>query len=212
MRGRFITLEGGEGAGKSTQLPLLAEWLRSRHDTVVVTREPGGSALGEELRELLLSHRGQPMSADAELLLVFAARAEHLEKVIAPALNAGHWVLCDRFTDATYAYQGAGRGIGQGRIGAIEQWVQGSLRPDLCVVLDIPVEEGMDRAARRSQPDRFELEDRAFFERVRQSYLIRAAADPERYVVIDARQSVEQIQTRMREKIEASLLREGLNN
>ncbi len=212
MRGRFITLEGGEGAGKSTQLPLLAEWLRSRHDTVVVTREPGGSALGEEVRELLLSHRGQPMSADAELLLVFAARAEHLEKVIAPALNAGHWVLCDRFTDATYAYQGAGRGILQGRIGAMEQWVQGSLRPDLCVVLDIPVEEGMDRAARRSQPDRFELEDRAFFERVRQSYLIRAAADPERYVVIDARQSVEQIQTRMREKIEASLLREGLNN
>ncbi len=206
MRGRFITLEGGEGAGKSTQLPLLAEWLRSRIDTVVTTREPGGSALGEEVRELLLGHRGQAMSADAELLLVFAARAEHLDKIIAPALNAGHWVLCDRFTDATYAYQGAGRGIEEDRIAAVEQWVQGALRPDLCIVLDIPVAEGMGRAGRRSQPDRFEIEDRAFFERVRESYLRRAAVDSGRYVVMDARQSVERLQARIRERVEACLL------
>ena len=206
MRGRFITLEGGEGAGKSTQLPLLAEWLRSRTETVVMTREPGGSALGEQVRGLLLGHRDQAMSADAELLLVFAARSEHLDKVIVPALNAGHWVLCDRFTDATYAYQGAGRGIDENRIAALEQWVQGPLRPDLCVVLDIPVAEGICRAGRRSQPDRFEIEDRTFFERVRESYLKRAATDSERYAVMDARQSVDQLQRRIRERIEACLL------
>lgn len=186
MSGRFITLEGIEGTGKTTQLPALAAWLRERGLGCVVTREPGGTALGEELREVLLAHRDDGMGADTELLLMFAARAEHLRRVIRPALARGDWVLCDRFTDATYAYQGAGRGVDPERIAVLEDWVQGTLRPDLTVLLDLPVAAGLARAGRRGGADRFEAETVAFFERVRQGYLDLAGRHPRRYRVIDA--------------------------
>ncbi|HEX7044690.1 MAG TPA: dTMP kinase [Burkholderiales bacterium] len=181
----FITLEGGEGAGKSTQLQAIADWLRQRGHEVVATREPGGTPLGERLREVLLHGQGD-MSPDAEALLMFAARAEHLARVIRPALAAGRSVLCDRFTDATYAYQGGGRGIPATRLAALEQWVQGGLRPDLTLLLDLPVEVGLARARGRGAFDRFEREQRDFLERVRAAYLARAAAEPERVRVIDA--------------------------
>ncbi len=186
----FITLEGSEGAGKSTQLEALAEILQQQGVSCLKTREPGGTVLGERLRELLLN---QEMSADAELLLMFAARAEHLEHVIRPALQGGQWVLCDRFTDASYAYQGGGRGMSPDKIAALETWVQGDLRPDLCFVFDLPIVQGLQRARGRSAPDRFEREQQAFFQRVRQTYLDRAAAAPARYRVIDASQSISAI-------------------
>jgi dTMP kinase len=202
-RGRFITLEGVEGAGKSTQLPFIHRFLQARGAEVVLTREPGGTRLGEGLRELLLAHRSPPMASDTELMLMFAARAEHLDKVVQPALDRGQWVLCDRFTDATYAYQGGGRGIPTSRIQALEDWVQGPLRPDLVLILDLPVALGMERVHRRGEHDRFEHEAQDFFERVRQTYLDRARERPERYRVIDAAGSVEQIQARLREVLEA---------
>jgi len=193
-RGLFITLEGGEGAGKSTNLAYARQCLEQTGKTVVVTREPGGTELGERVREILLHRRDLQMVADSELLLMFAARAEHLAKVILPALAAGKTVLCDRFTDATYAYQGGGRGIPAERIAAIEDWVQGSLRPDLTLVFDLPVEAGRARAGQRSEPDRFELESNEFFTRVRATYLARAAREPGRVRIIDASQSLEQVQ------------------
>lgn len=196
-RGRFITLEGVEGAGKSTQLDVLAQALAARGLRVLTTREPGGTALGEELRRVLLTPRDGGMARDAELLLMFAARAEHLERVIRPALARGEWVLCDRFTDATYAYQGGGRGVARERIAALEDWVQGGLRPDLTLVLDLPVTQGLARAGRRGAADRFEAETLGFFERVRTVYRERAAAQPARYAVIDAAQSVEAVQARL---------------
>jgi dTMP kinase len=181
----FITLEGGEGAGKSTQLAAMQAWLRQEGHDVITTREPGGTALGERIRDVLLHHTGE-MSAEAETLLMFAARAEHLERVIRPALNAGKTVLCDRFTDATYAYQGGGRGVAAERIAHLERWVQGELRPDLTILLDIPVKIGLDRAAGRSLLDRFEAEQDGFLERVREAYLIRAREEPKRFRVVDA--------------------------
>ena len=193
-RGLFITLEGGEGAGKSTNLAYARQCLERAGKTVVVTREPGGTELGERVRDILL-HRGDlDISTESELLLMFAARAEHLAKVIHPALAAGKTVLCDRFTDATYAYQGGGRGIPAERIAAIEDWVQGSLRPDLTLVFDLPVEAGRARAGQRSEPDRFELESNEFFTRVRATYLARAAREPGRVRVVDASQNLEQVQ------------------
>jgi dTMP kinase len=183
--GRFITLEGVEGAGKSTQLGLAREFLSAAGREVLATREPGGTSLGEALRALLLEPRPQPMDADSELLLMFAARAEHLAKVILPALARGQWVLCDRFTDATYAYQGGGRGIPSERIRALEDWVQRGLQPDLTLIIDVPVEIGLRRVHGRGPRDRFEQEHRAFFERVRGSYLARCAASPQRCRVID---------------------------
>ncbi|TCO83143.1 thymidylate kinase [Plasticicumulans lactativorans] len=195
--GRFITLEGVEGAGKSTQLDALAQALAARGLRVLTTREPGGTALGEELRRVLLAPRDGGMARDAELLLMFAARAEHLERVIRPALARGEWVLCDRFTDATYAYQGGGRGVAPERIAMLEDWVQGGLRPDLTLVLDLPVAQGLARAGRRGAADRFEAETLGFFERVRAVYRERAAAQPARYAVIDAAQSVEAVQARL---------------
>jgi len=206
MKGRFVTLEGGEGAGKSTQIPMLADWLGAQGLDVLTTREPGGTQLGEELRALLLGHRHENICADAELLLVFAARAEHLEKVIRPALAAGRWVVCDRFTDATFAYQGSGRGVSAQRIGEMERWVQGALRPDLCIVLDIPVAVGLARAGNRGSPDRFEAEDTAFFERVREGYLERARSDPERFAVLDARDPVREIQAGVQDIVRTRLL------
>jgi len=190
MSGRFITVEGGEGAGKTTQLAFMRDDLERAGLRVVVTREPGGTMLGEEIRHLLLDHRHDGMSLAAETLLMFAARAEHLDQVIRPALAEGCWVLCDRFTDATYAYQGGGRGLPLERIAVLEDWVQGALRPDLTLLFDLPVAVGLARAGKRSAADRFEQEDRAFFERVRAMYLERAARDPERYRIINADQSI----------------------
>jgi dTMP kinase len=197
-RGRFITLEGIEGAGKSTQLAFLKTLLDAAGIETVVTREPGGTALGERLRALLLANDDRAMRADAELLLMFAARAEHLAGVIRPALAAGHWVLCDRFTDASYAYQGGGRGVARERIAALESWVQGELRPDLTLLLDVPVEMGLRRAARRGVPDRFEGEDRAFHERVRACYLAMAAQEPNRMRVVDTAAEPAAVQQRLR--------------
>lgn len=194
MTGLFITLEGPEGAGKSTNREYLAERLRERGVEVLLTREPGGTPLAERIRELLLTPSDEPMAADTELLLVFAARAQHLAEVIRPALARGSVVLCDRFTDATYAYQGGGRGLPSARIAILENFVQGELRPDLCLIFDLPVEVGLARAAARGRLDRFEQEERGFFEAVRQAYLRRAAAEPGRYRVVDAAQPLAQVQ------------------
>jgi len=193
-RGRFITVEGGEGAGKSSNLDFIRHLLEAADKDVVYTREPGGTPLGEEVRQLLLGHRHTGMADDTELLLMFAARAEHLRRKILPALAAGSWVLCDRFTDASYAYQGAGRGMAQERIATLERFVQGDLRPDLTLLLDLPVELGLARAGGRSRPDRFESEAREFFERVRQGYLRIAAREPQRVKVIDAGPPLVQVQ------------------
>jgi dTMP kinase len=206
MAGRFITLEGIEGAGKTTQLACAREFLEQEGQAVVVTREPGGTPLGEAIRHLLLDRRGAAMSADSELLLMFAARAEHLDRVIRPALATGRWVVCDRFTDATYAYQGGGRGVGHERIAVLEDWVQGAMRPDLTLLFDLPVPMGLGRLRARAgidrfEPDRFEHEEQAFFERVRQTYRDRARREPQRYRVIDAAQSKEEVRSRIREAL-----------
>ena len=193
MSGRFVTVDGGEGAGKTTQMESIREYLERRGYRVVMTREPGGTSLGEEIRALLLGHRDGGMTLAAETLLMFAARAEHLERVIRPALAAGYWVLCDRFTDATYAYQGGGRGLPLERIAVLEEWVQGTLRPDLTLLLDLPVATGLARAGKRGMADRFEREDVDFFEWVRAMYLERAAHEPDRYRVVDASQSVKAV-------------------
>lgn len=194
MTGLFITLEGPEGAGKSTNREYLAERLREQGVDVLLTREPGGTPLAERIRELLLDPSDELMAADTELLLVFAARAQHLQQVIRPALAKGSVVLCDRFTDATYAYQGGGRGLSIERIAQLEQFVQGELRPDLTLIFDLPVEVGLARAAARGRLDRFEQEGRGFFEAVRQAYLQRAAQSPQRYRVLDAGQTLVQVQ------------------
>lgn len=194
MSGLFITLEGPEGAGKSTNREYLAERLREQGLDVVLTREPGGTPLAERIRELLLAPSDEAMAADTELLLVFAARAQHLAEVIRPALARGAVVLCDRFTDATYAYQGGGRGLSQARIATLEAFVQGTLRPDLTLVFDLPVEVGLARAAARGRLDRFEQEGQTFFEAVRQAYLQRAAREPQRYSLLDAAQPLAAVQ------------------
>ena len=194
MRGLFITLEGPEGAGKSTNRDYLATRLREQGIDVLLTREPGGTPLAERVRELLLAPSEEPMAADTELLLVFAARAQHLAQVIRPALARGAVVLCDRFTDATYAYQGGGRGLSEARIEVLENFVQDTLRPDLTLVFDLPVEVGLARAAARGRLDRFEQEGQPFFEAVRQTYLRRAALQPQRYYILDAAQSLAGVQ------------------
>lgn len=193
-RGLFITLEGGEGAGKSTNLAFIRQWLQRAGHEVVVTREPGGTELGERVRDILLHSKQLHITPESEMLLMFAARAEHLAKVIRPALAAGKTVLCDRFTDATYAYQGGGRGLAAERIAAMENQVQGDLRPDLTLLLDIPVEAGRARAGQRGEPDRFEREDNEFFTRVHAIYLARAQADPKRMRVIDASRALPQVE------------------
>lgn len=194
MSGLFITLEGPEGAGKSTNREYLAERLRAQGIEVLLTREPGGTPLAERIRELLLAPSDEPMASDTELLLVFAARAQHLTQVIRPALARGCVVLCDRFTDATYAYQGGGRGLSEARIAVLEDFVQGGLRPDLTLVFDLPVEVGLARAAARGRLDRFEQEGQAFFEAVRQTYLRRAGEQPQRYRIVDAARSLSEVQ------------------
>ena len=200
-RGLFITLEGGEGAGKTTSLTFVRTFLEQAGKEVIVTREPGGTPLGEKIRALLLQGRDD-MHADAELLLMFAARAEHLARVVLPALTAGAYVVCDRFTDATYAYQGGGRGVSAKRISALEDWVQQGLRPDLTLLLDIPIDKGLKRAGQRSAPDRFERETLEFFERVRVSYLAIAAQEPQRVKVIDAGQDFLDVERQLRSVLE----------
>ncbi len=183
--GRFITLEGGEGAGKSTQIAHLREWWEARGAEVLVTRQPGGTPLAESIRELVLHTTTGEMDDLAELLLLFAARAQFLADVVRPALARGVVVLCDRFTDSTYAYQGGGREMPTSQIDTLARLVHGDLEPELTFLLDLPVEQGMARAAGRGAADRIEQEDHAFFERVRDTYLARAAAEPDRFVVVD---------------------------
>lgn len=195
--GRFITLEGGEGVGKSTNLQFIGQLLQQRGLSVMQTREPGGTALAEKIRDLLLEQHQESIAPTTELLLVFAARAQHLRNVIEPALRRGDWVLSDRFTDATYAYQGGGRNMDTATIAWLEQLVQGELRPDLTLVLDAPVETGMNRAKHRGELDRFESERLEFFERVRQAYLQRAAEYPQRYKIIDAAQPLCDVQAQI---------------
>jgi dTMP kinase len=205
MTGRFITIEGGEGAGKSTAQAYLAERLAERGIAVLQTREPGGTPLAESIRQALLSTDGEHPVEMAELLLVFAARAQHLAKVIEPALAAGQWVICDRFTDATYAYQGAARGLSADLIAQLETLVQGERRPDTVVVMDLSPEVGMTRAKQRGELDRFEREKPAFYSQVRNAYLARAQADPDRYQVIDAEQSLESVRQALSNLVEGWL-------
>lgn len=193
-RGKFITLEGSEGAGKTTAIDAIRNWSQSKGIEILVTREPGGTPTAEKIRELLLDKNNVDILPDTELLLMFAARAQHLNELILPAIANGRWVVCDRFTDATYAYQGGGRNINMQRIAQLENWVQGELRPDLTLLLDLPVEVGLARAGNRSEPDRFEVEKTSFFERVRQVYLDRAKQFPQQFRLIDASKTVEQVQ------------------
>ncbi len=188
--GCFVTVEGGEGAGKTTQIALLRDYLERLGHAVQLTREPGGTALGEAIRAVLLDQRHAGMAATTETLLMFAARAEHLERVIRPALARGQWVLCDRFTDASYAYQGGGRGVALEWIALLENWVQEGLQPDLTLLFDVPVAIGLERVSRRGVSNRFEQEEQAFLERVRAAYLARAARDPERYRIVNAARPV----------------------
>jgi len=196
-RGLFITVEGGEGVGKSTNIAFLEKQLVGRGVDLVVTREPGGSSLGERVRQLLLAVDEEAIDAMAELLLVFAARAQHISTLIEPTLAAGKWVLCDRFTDATYAYQCGGRGIDRATVSALEQLVQGEVRPDCTLLLDAPVSTGMARAQGRGELDRFEREELAFFERVRATYLELAQTSSGRYRIIDASQPLEAVQQQL---------------
>lgn len=185
-RGIFITVEGGEGAGKTTMMDRMTHWLGDHGHDVVRTREPGGTELAEKLRDILLDRNSSGLSDQAELLLMFASRAQHLAEVIRPALQRGRTVLCDRFTDATWAYQGGGRRLPAEHIAALERLVHGDLQPDLTVLLDLPVEQGLKRASDRGESDRFEEESSGFFQRVRETYLRRAADAPNRFAVIDA--------------------------
>ena len=198
MSGKLITLEGGEGAGKSTVMDAVRERLASRGIDVVVTREPGGTVLGETIREIVLDPSRRNLSAESELLLMFAARAQLVHEVIQPALVAGRWVLSDRFTDASYAYQGGGRGQPENRIADLEHWAAAGVTPDLTLLLDLPVADGMKRANGRGAADRIEMENADFFERVRASYRTRAAAQPARFRVVDASKTLEDVLAQVR--------------
>jgi dTMP kinase len=194
MKGKLITLEGIDGAGKSSFIGWIERRLRVAGHDVVVTREPGGTPIGEELRRLLLHAELNPVT---EALLMFAARSEHIDQVIAPALERGAWVVCDRFTDATFAYQGAGRGVAPGPLAMLESWVQAGFRPDLTILFDLPAGIARARSASARTPDRFESEQEAFFERVRQGYLARAALEPTRFRVIDAARPMPEIEVQL---------------
>jgi dTMP kinase len=200
-RAKFITLEGIEGVGKTSNLQYIESLLTTAGHRCIVTREPGGTPLGESLRGLLLQHASEQMSADAELLLMFAARAEHIAKRIRPALAAGDYVLCDRFSEATYAYQGGGRGLDISKIERLENWVQGELRPDLTLILDAPVAIGRARAGKRSAPDRIENEHDAFFENVRRAYQQLAARFPQRICLVDASQPLAMVQAQIKQRL-----------
>ena len=192
-RGLFLTLEGAEGVGKSTNIGFITAHLEENGIEYILSREPGGTLIAEEIRELLLAVHDEPMSELSELLLVFAARAQHIEAQIEPALAAGKWVVCDRFTDATFAYQGYGRGLSLEKIEQLQTMVQGTLRPDLTIILDLDPSVGMERAGNRGELDRIEQEQQSFFHRVRQGYLDIAKAEPERCLVIDASKPLEQV-------------------
>jgi len=204
-QGLFITLEGIEGVGKSTAIRFLQAYLQEKHQ-VVVTREPGGTDIAEAIRKITLAHYDEPMTQTAELLLMFASRAQHIENVIRPALAANKILLCDRFTDASFAYQGAGRGMSQEFIANLEQWVNKGLKPDLTILLDAPAKLGSQRAKHRGlEADRIEVEKIQFFERVRLAYLDRAQKEPERFVVINAAQSLSQVRLRLTEVMDNAL-------
>jgi dTMP kinase len=204
-RGLFITVEGGEGVGKSTNIEFLEQHLKSQGVDLILSREPGGTPLAENIRRLLLQVGEEPVSEITELLLMFAARAQHIQQVIEPALAAGHWVLCDRFTDATYAYQSGGRGMAAATVQQLERLVQGELRPDYTLLLDAPVEVGMQRARGRGELDRFEREQLDFFHRVRNTYLKLAQESSGRYRIIDASLPLDQVQTQL-DKVCSELL------
>lgn len=199
-RGCFVTLEGVDGAGKSTHAGWIADTLRATGLTVVTTREPGGTPLGETLRGLVLS---ESMTLDTETLLMFAARCEHVAQVIEPALARGDWVVCDRYTDATYAYQGGGRRLGAERVAVLEQWLQPSLQPDRTWLFDVPLELARERLARSRELDRFEREGAAFFERTRSAYHARAAAHPERFRIVDSSRPMEQVRAQLESELQA---------
>lgn len=205
MKGLFITFEGGEGAGKSTMMDRVEAWLLANGHRVRRTREPGGTELAEHLRDILLDRKNDHLSSLAELLLVFASRAQHLEEVIRPALQNGETVICDRFTDATWAYQGGGRQLPSEQIAALEELVHGDLQPQLTLLLDLPVEIGLQRAAGRGSVDRIESEPEEFFERVRSAYLERAKRHPERFVVIDSSAGMEQVWERIERALQQRL-------
>ncbi len=198
MTGKFISIEGIEGAGKTTQLNFIQKYLSEQGKQLVVTREPGGTALSEQIRDLLLSPREEGMAVDTELLLMYAARAEHIEQVIKPALQRGDWVISDRFVDATFAYQGGGRGVDVDRIKSISDWTLKGLETDLTIVFDLSVALSQQRViSRNNEVDRFEQEKAAFFERIRHAYLDRAQQEPHRVQVIDASQTIEQVQSQL---------------
>lgn len=202
QRGRFITVEGVEGGGKSSNIQFIADFLTEHKIDCIVTREPGGTTVAEAIREVVLDKRLPKMHHDTELLLMFAARAEHLQKKIVPALQAGQWVISDRFTDATYAYQGGGRGIDTTRIAALEKWTQGDLQPDLTLLFDLDVEVGLQRTRQRGEADRFEEETLAFFQRIRQHYQQRARMYPERYRIINAAEDLTTVQQQLSQVFE----------
>ncbi len=204
-RGFFITLEGVEGVGKSTNIEFITQYLSERSIEFVLSREPGGTPLAEKIRDLLLAVHDEPLTGLSELLLVFAARAQHLEKLIKPALDEGKWVICDRFTDATFAYQGAGRGLNPGKIAELQTMVQGSLRPDLTIILDLDPAIGMDRASNRGSLDRFEQEKQSFFIKVRQAYLEIASRETERCLVIDASKPLQEVRVDLLQALENRL-------
>jgi dTMP kinase len=203
-QGKFITLEGIDGAGKSTQLAWIVELLQRAGLSAVVTREPGGTALGEQLRALLLD-KSISMHPETEALLMFAARREHLDKVILPALTQGQWVISDRFTDASFAYQGGGRGLDSGKLSILEQWVQGTLQPDLTLYFDVPVEVGQQRVSQIKSVDRFEKEQADFFQRVRAAYLDRARQFPDRIKIIDSSQSLAEVKAAVERTLKVML-------
>ncbi|MBD3654264.1 dTMP kinase [Kangiella sp.] len=192
--GKFITIEGTEGVGKSTNIAFIKAWFEAKNISLLHTREPGGTPLAEEIRELLLSKRDEQVDAKSELLLMYAARAQHVSQKIKPALEQGQWVLCDRFSDASFAYQGAGRALGLDKLVALDQWVLEGFKPDLTILLDLPVEVGLSRAQERGPIDRFEEEKVEFFEQVRDGYLQIAQQEPERVKIVDARGSLEEVQ------------------
>lgn len=196
-RGRFITVEGIEGVGKSTNIEHLSEAIEKRGFNVLRTREPGGTPMAERIREMLLEHGREPLPDLAELLLFFAARSLHINNTIRPALDAGNWVVCDRFTDASRAYQGSGRGLDAQRIDTLANWVQDGLEPDLTVLLDAPAELGMQRAQQRGETDRLESEQASFYARVRDGYLALAENEPSRFVVVDASEAMDEVRTRV---------------
>jgi len=205
MIGKFITLEGGEGCGKTTNLEFIVDYLQQHSIDIIKTREPGGTEISEKIRELLLDKNNVDLHADAELLLMFAARAQHLQQKILPAIAQGQWVLSDRFTDSTFAYQGSGRGIDADKIKQLETWVQGDFTPNKTFILDLPIEIGMERAAKRAELDRFEREKMDFFSKVRQGFLQRAALKPNIYCVVDASVDLATVQQQIAQELDTLL-------